>query len=444
VFTEAACRIWEAFRAPTTAGQALEGFVHRDASLQCVNRMLERGILSSSPDDAPRAEPQRSSPSGKLADVYLHVTNRCNLRCLYCYNQAYRCEADEQPELSTAELLNLLEQLPGLGTEGVIFTGGEPLLRTDCLEVAQAARRQGLATTLLTNGTALGKLAARTAAVFDDVIVSLDSCVAAEQEYIRPGGSFRQIAQGIRALVDAGACRVRLRPVITRYNVANLPEFPAFAASVLGCTDFMLALFTPGDLATDLLPDPLVYRRALRDFRQALAAVNGTSTMDRDELAESPAGCGASASLLSIAPNGDVFPCQCLHFPELAAGNIRRLPLADIWRQAARREVPEPFEACRRCWAGGLCHLRCQALYHAFGELEDRFTRLVCPFALLEVEDSLWAQAASASGAIPRKTVTPGPPSATSNETPCAPAWPPSRPTGNGPGNFSRVPKCNH
>lgn len=391
VFSRAAKAIWDAFRVPVTARQALAGSTYPAEARRCVERMVERGILTATPEEIPAEEAGRR-PSGKLADVYLHLTNRCNLKCLYCYNRNYRSEAGKAGELSTAEWLRVLEQLPALGAEGVVFTGGEPLLRRDCLELAQSARRLGLTATLLTNGTILPEMVAD---AFDDVIVSLDSCVAAEQEQVRPGGRFDRITAGIRRLAGTGRCRVRIRPVITRYNVRSLPAFPAFADSVLGCKHFMLALYTPGELNTDLLPDPEVYREALERFRSALADVGGASTIDRDELAESPAGCGAGASLLSIAPNGDVFPCQCLHFPAMVAGNVRLRPLAGIWRDAAAREPVKPFDACRQCWAGGLCHLRCEALYYAFGAGSEGFQRLLCPFSLLELEDSLWRQAAA-------------------------------------------------
>lgn len=57
---------------------------------------------------------------------------------------------------------------------------------------------------------------------------------------------------------------------------------------------------------------------------------------------------------LSIAPHGDVYPCQCLHAPDLRAGSLCRSRLADIWARSAvlrglRRHDPPRFAACDAC-----------------------------------------------------------------------------------------------
>ena len=69
-----------------------------------------------------------------------NLTRRCNLRCPHCYLEAGK-KADN--ELTTAECLALIDEIKALGTEMVILTGGEPLLRKDIYELAQTASSRG-------------------------------------------------------------------------------------------------------------------------------------------------------------------------------------------------------------------------------------------------------------------------------------------------------------
>ncbi len=87
--------------------------------------------------------------------ISLAVTNRCQGRCVHCYSFLQRHE--ERPELTTAELESVIDQAARLGIFQVIFTGGEPLLRKDILELIGHARRRGLLTRLNTNSLLLDR-----------------------------------------------------------------------------------------------------------------------------------------------------------------------------------------------------------------------------------------------------------------------------------------------
>src|ERR1051325_8685718 len=81
--------------------------------------------------------------------VSWNLTKRCNLRCPHCYMEAGKAAAHE---LSTDECLSVLVEMKALGTEMVILTGGEPLLRRDIYEIASAASAAGLWVVMGTNG----------------------------------------------------------------------------------------------------------------------------------------------------------------------------------------------------------------------------------------------------------------------------------------------------
>ena len=82
--------------------------------------------------------------------VSWNVTNACNMYCDHCYREA-GCKAEE--ELSTAEAKTLLEQIARANFKIMIFSGGEPLMRPDIVELVAYAKKLGLRPVFGTNGT---------------------------------------------------------------------------------------------------------------------------------------------------------------------------------------------------------------------------------------------------------------------------------------------------
>jgi len=84
--------------------------------------------------------------------VFWNITDRCNLNCIHCYNRSgIGCQTEG--ELTTAEALDLIDDLAGMGIPLILFTGGEPLMREDIWELAQHAGKKGIKMALSTNGT---------------------------------------------------------------------------------------------------------------------------------------------------------------------------------------------------------------------------------------------------------------------------------------------------
>jgi radical SAM protein with 4Fe4S-binding SPASM domain len=166
-------------------------------------------------------------------------------------------------------------------------------------------------------------------------------------------------------------------------------------------TQFQLALCSPGSLSEvwmfDLLPERDAYRRARTGFYAALQRI------DPDRGAGPPRArrvlrCGAGTGMLSVAANGDVYPCQVLHTPEAVAGNLRHQPLAWIWRNSPvlhgfRQRVPQRFDACTDCPIAELCGFNCRALFASFADAPARFTARLCEFAIIDAEERLWREA---------------------------------------------------
>ncbi len=110
-----------------------------------------------------------STTNAELADRYgrkvdylrLALTSRCNLRCVYCMREEHAEVVAPRNELSVQEVGRLLEVLAGMGVEKVRFTGGEPLLREDIVELVRLAKStEGIRkVAITTNGLLLDRYA---------------------------------------------------------------------------------------------------------------------------------------------------------------------------------------------------------------------------------------------------------------------------------------------
>lgn len=373
--------------------------------------MLNRQFLSIEPfASKPKEEVQPKKSSLGLSSLYLHLTDACNLHCVYCYNACQRSENIAQhnsgkkytEQLSDEEIKKVLDDAQQEGVTSVIFTGGEPLLRKGIFDLATYAKGKGMITSLLTNGTLIDREKAHLIAdLFDGVTVSIDSWVESEYATLRPGAPLHKAWDGVRFLGEFGVKSLAIRPVVTSLNLASLPDFPKIAKEELNCTRFHPAVYLPNSPeeleALGLFPDPETYHTTLESFSKALEKEGGSAV--KDELYLSGAGkCGAAVSLLSIDVNGDVYPCQSLHDDRFWSGNVRDQSLGDILRDAhaskSFREKRWPwFKECSQCSLMSICTSTCRVFENVFEKRQDLFFEEMCPFFKKECEHRLWREA---------------------------------------------------
>ena len=155
--------------------------------------------------------------------VVWNCTRRCNLRCVHCYAQS----ADEEygGEMTTAEGLALLEDLAEFGSPVVFFSGGEPLMRKDILELAGQAVKLGLRAVISTNGTLIDEKRAEQLREIglSYVGVSLDGMRQTNDKFRGVKGAFDKALTGIRNCRKAGI-KVGLRFTINKRNVAEVAD----------------------------------------------------------------------------------------------------------------------------------------------------------------------------------------------------------------------------
>jgi MoaA/NifB/PqqE/SkfB family radical SAM enzyme len=155
--------------------------------------------------------------------ITLHLTERCNSRCVSCDWWRHGRE-DITPEAVSRWLPSLHE----LGTRTVLVSGGEPLIHPRWEEICRLLAQQGLHLWLLTAGLALAKHAARAVELFQSITVSLDGTERPMYAAIRGLDAFDKVCEGIGAVTSAGAA-LSVRVTVQRANYHALPEFVTLA-----------------------------------------------------------------------------------------------------------------------------------------------------------------------------------------------------------------------
>jgi cyclic pyranopterin phosphate synthase len=160
----------------------------------------------------------------------ISVTDRCNLRCVYCLPEKGIQWQPRENQLSAQEIARVTEAAALGGVKRVRLTGGEPLVRPDIVEiVARLASIPSIEeVSLTTNAMLLEKFAQPLAqAGLKRVNISLDTLDADKFKRITRGGSIDRIWSGIAAAEAAGLAPLKLNTVVV--NGLNADEIPALA-----------------------------------------------------------------------------------------------------------------------------------------------------------------------------------------------------------------------
>ncbi len=183
-----------------------------------------------------KPQPPPEAPLEPTQLAVVHLTNVCNLRCVFCLERADR-GGPQQPDL--AEVRASLRGLRETGATDVVFMGAETLLRQDALDVIRLARELGFERIrAATNGTPLartGYLQRLADAGLNAIELSIHGATAEIADRIAgvPHTFVRQ-AKALDALAATAGIAVTVNMVICRENAAALPEIAAYVRQKLG------------------------------------------------------------------------------------------------------------------------------------------------------------------------------------------------------------------
>ncbi|HIJ96353.1 MAG TPA: mycofactocin radical SAM maturase [Desulfuromonadales bacterium] len=295
------------------------------------------------------------------------VSLLCNLRCNHCLSDSG--EAAEG-EMTTAEALDLVEQISKAGVFQVNFGGGEPFMRPDFEEIIGACHDKGIMTCISTNGTLLDseRVARLAASRLVAIQVSLDGSNAETCDAIRGKGVFERGIAAVKRLAQT-KIPTSINTVLTSQNASEIPAMHELAKS-LGVS-LRVSRFRPSGRGAEnwesLRPTPT----QLIAFSDWLAASGDVRTGDSffSLTSQERQGlglnlCGAAKLTCCVSPTGNMYPCAFLQTERFKAGSLRENSFQEIWDNS---EIYESFRnlrihSCEECQRFDQCHGGCPAV----------------------------------------------------------------------------------
>jgi MoaA/NifB/PqqE/SkfB family radical SAM enzyme len=165
--------------------------------------------------------------------VMFEITHRCNFQCLHCYIPASNRQFNHN-EKDTEYIFSLIDQIAEAGCLGLIFSGGEPLIREDFSEIYRYSYYKGFIPVVFTNGSLITSRLLKVFQKYPPFLLRISLYGATSDTYIKvtkTKSCFDQIKENLELLLRRGI-HVGLRILITKINVDELPKMVKLAQSL--------------------------------------------------------------------------------------------------------------------------------------------------------------------------------------------------------------------
>lgn len=316
--------------------------------------------------------------------VALEITRRCNLNCIHCRSHS-EMSTGGHPDLSTKEILRIIDELIDYSNPVIVLSGGEPLLRDDIFEIADYAVRKGVRLSIATNGTLVNdevcKNIKRTGVKV--ISLSLDGSTAdIHDDFRKQKGAFEGVINATRLFRKHGIEFI-INSSFTKRNQHDIPNVYKLAKE-LGATAWYMFMVVPTGRGEDLLRE-LISKEDYEDIlgwhyrmereehdllvRPACAAHYYRVVLQKSKeeglrferrsfkfSTGGAKGCVVGQIISFIDVDGNVLPCSYL--PK-AAGSLKEHSFKDIWENSELfQELRDPKKhkgKCGSCEYNNIC-----------------------------------------------------------------------------------------
>ena len=308
------------------------------------------------------------------------VTYRCNLKCGMCYlwkgPSQYGLKGIGE-ELNNAEMKKVIDDFAAIGTAGIGFTGGEPMLRTDMLDLITYTKKKGMITHMSCNGflTANRDLSKKVIeSGLDAIGFSLDGVSAETHDKVRGrDGSYDRVLKSIDNFVELRKelkkdIKIIVVCVVSNYNVDELVDLIKLLKdkrvdhiSFMPFHDIGLLGFKPENSM-----DFRIKERNLEKLNEAMDKIIELKKTDKviensmaylklfkDCFANKkwPTPCYAGYGTLAIGAWGHIYPCFPRMEAEVGKGpNVRNISIKEFWTSQQAKKMRGEIKECRECY----------------------------------------------------------------------------------------------
>ena len=253
-----------------------------------------------------------------LEQVFLYVTQKCNIRCVTCYALD---QLERSDDLELADVLQMLRALRADGAWKLSFLGGEPTVYPGLGDVVVAAREIGFRFVRInTNGMFNASLLHRASMRGVDVwCFSIDGATAAVNDSIRKGARLDRVLANMRLARDLGY-EVRANATITSKNIDQVFDIISIVQDVGGTEVNLNVLFLMGYALDrqDLSVSPAAWRRTYdevvrrhKEFALRIKVPPAFAAPDelRQHREDGHRCLAADGTRSYVTSNGDMYPC---------------------------------------------------------------------------------------------------------------------------------------
>ena len=316
---------------------------------------------------------QRLQKHPHLSQLFLEMTDRCNLACEHCGSSCSSVGADGVP---VDVLRRCIQQLKSDieykdDMPYIILTGGEPLMRKDWRDVVHMLHSYGLPWGMTTNGTLVTAEDAKFCVEHGlySVAVSIDGTQSYHDTFRGVNGSFERALRGLQHFIDAGVPKSNITTVLNKKNIVDIDAIYEIVSHIDVDTWRLMSIEPIGrardreDLLLDgddyvFLMNYIVDKR--RDNIPVEFGCMHYLGLDFErDVRDWFYYCGAGIQVASIMANGDIGACLDIERnSETIQGNIYQDAFLNVWRNrfsVFRQNLSETTDSCSGCSHAKYC-----------------------------------------------------------------------------------------
>ena len=289
--------------------------------------------------------------------VGMEITSRCQLKCIHCFNSSGQ---PGERELSTDELIGLVDQFVEFGAINFFITGGEPMLKPGIERLIERLGSQRLTVSLISNGVYLPEAALRALARNKNISVriSIDGMHDIHDAIRGVPGTFARAQENIERMLRSGIA-VSISFTLNDINREELGKV-ACHFKELGCEGIAVGVTSSAGRAKEnKVPhgsnrDYYILLDSVREKYDSASFAVGIDICEEKvkhvlEAIPYPNKCGAGYSSIAVRPDGTITPCTTM--PKWPIGSVYELHDAlNVDNLQPWRNLPTPTpDECGEC-----------------------------------------------------------------------------------------------
>lgn len=324
-------------------------------------------------------------------EAEIHLTHKCNLKCLHCFQESER-ESEKFQHLSVKSWIEIFNQFEDINLHNVTISGGEPLFYKGFNELIQQIVSKRLTFSILTNGILINDKNIDYLCVPNvNLSISLDGHNAEIHDLLRGKGAFDRVIISIKKLIQKNA-KISISTTIHKYNYRLLRELVLFLIDI-GVQRLGLVLIEPMGRAERnnwliLSNDDIKYinesiKKIEIDFKNQIE-LTVADLISEDAITNDSVDiiyCSAGTKRIAISADGLLYPCvYAFGHKELIKGDLSKEKIIDIWNnnqlwEDQRGKIKlKDLESCKSCQYKYHCSLK-NCRIKSYGEAKNLYSK---------------------------------------------------------------------